>query len=233
MELAAGWKDFLRPVRDGFRHLFPTPDTGPTPEERARQRELDRLKGFSYFDTIKQLEAWAEAEVDPVQIANTPLLPRSGHHREGDEFRTKVLVCHDYAGNYHDYEASQGIGVDMKSYACEYMQFVDTFVYFSHKLVCVPPASWTNTLHRNGVYALGTVLIEPQTRDTGRLLQHNSALHFPIAEVLASIAQCYGFDGWLINIEKPFEKEIWETHRLEGFLQQLKRDLGPSRKLIW
>lgn len=232
MEIA-GWKDVLRPIRDGFRHLFPSPDTGPAPEERARQRELDRLKGFCYFDTFEQLEAWHDTEVDPIQRANTPLLPRSAENKSFVGSGTKVLLCHDYAGNYHDYESSQGAGVGVKSYFCEHMQFVDTFIYFSHKLVCVPPASWVNTLHRNGVRALGTVLIEPQTGDAGRLLRHDSAFHFPLADTLASIAQCYGFEGWLINIEKPFENNTWDSRILEGFLEQLKQKLGPDRKLIW
>ena len=55
MAYLLGWKDVLRPIRDGYRHLFPAPDTGPTPEERRKQRALDRLKGFTYFDTFEQL----------------------------------------------------------------------------------------------------------------------------------------------------------------------------------
>jgi endo-beta-N-acetylglucosaminidase D len=233
MELTLGWKDILRPIRDGFRHLFPSPDTGPTPEERARQRKLDRLKGFTYFDTFQELEAWTEGEAIPVQRANTPLLPRSRRLGEGGESRARVLLCHDYAGNYHVYEASQGVGVDVKSYFCEHLQFVDTFIYFSHKLVCVPPPSWTNALHRNGVCVLGTLLLERQTRDVERLLQRTLDYRFPLATVLASVARCYGFDGWLVNVEKPFAIEQWEPEILEAFLKQLRQELGPGRKLIW
>lgn len=235
-----GWKDVLRPIRDGYRHLFPTPDTGPTPEERARQRELDRLKGFAYFDTFEQVKSWTEEEADPVQRANTPLLSRSKVTRIGDEQKANVLICHDYAGNYHDYEASQGIGVDDFSDACEYLQFVDTFIYFSHKLVCVPPPTWTNTLHRNGVLSLGTLLIEPQTKDTESLLYSvqgspgpNAKQTFLMAVKLADIARHFGFDGYLINIEKPFPNQSLDAKALEAFLQQLREELGPDRKVIW
>jgi endo-beta-N-acetylglucosaminidase D len=228
-----GWKDILRPIRDGYEHLFPSPDTGPTPEERAKQRESDRAKGFTYFDTFDQLENWTEAESDTLQRANTPLLLRSIGDRADSDGKADVLLCHDYAGNYHEYETAQGIGVAEESYSCEYLQLVDTFIYFSHKLACVPPPTWTNTLHRNGVKTVGTVLLEPQTKDTERLLQYDKIDRFIIASKLAAIAKHCGFDGWLINIEKPFPKGSWNANLLEAFLQQLRDELGPNRKLIW
>lgn len=231
-----GWKDILRPIRDGYRHLFPTPDTGPTPEERRHQRALDRLKGFAYFDTFEQLESWIEADSDPLQRANTPLLRATGGVQTEDH-KTGVLLIHDYSGNYHDYESVQAVGVDKELYSCEYLQFVETFVYFSHKLVCVPPPTWTNTLHRNGVEALGTFLIEPQTEGSERLLNHtieeSGDLNFPMAKKLASIAIHFGFDGWLINIEKPFPSDAWDPEVLEAFLRQLKAELGVDKRLIW
>jgi endo-beta-N-acetylglucosaminidase D len=234
MAFPLGWKDILRPIRDGYRHLFPTPDTGPTPEERRKQRETDRLKGFTYFDTFEQLEQWTESDSDPLQRPNTPLLPRT--RKLDGPSKAAILLIHDYSGNYHDYESVQGIGVDEHKYACEYLQYVDSFVYFSHKLVCVPPPTWTNTLHRNGVKALGTILIEPQTEGSERLLQHTNARAnpvFPMAKKLANIAMHHGFDGWLVNIEKPFPKATWDVHVFEMFLGQLKAELGETMQLIW
>jgi endo-beta-N-acetylglucosaminidase D len=237
MAYLLGWKDILRPIRDGYRHLFPTPDTGPTPEQRRQQRELDRLKGFAYFDTFDQLQSWTEADSDPLQRANTPLLRATTGPTTDDLGKVPVLLIHDYSGNYHDYESVQAVDVEKESYSCEYLQFVDTLVYFSHKLVCVPPPTWTNSLHRNGVEALGTVLVEPQTEGTGRLLQHTvddlGQMRFPMAEKLASISTHYGFDGWLVNIEKSFPSEVWSAEVLEAFLCQLKAELGATKRLIW
>lgn len=233
MAYLLGWKDILRPIRDGYRHLFPVPDAGPTPEQRQKQRAMDQLKGFTYFDTFEQLETWTGACVDPLQRANTPFLVRHVSQR-GESAKASVLLCHDYAGNYHDYEGVSSMGLDKEQYTCEYLQFVDAFVYFSHKLVCVPPPTWTNTLHRNGVRALGTILIEPQTQASERLLQYsNNGLSFPLATKLAEIADCYGFDGWLVNIEKPFPTASWNEHLMEAFLRQLRSELGAKKQLIW
>ncbi|OCL10608.1 glycoside hydrolase family 85 protein [Glonium stellatum] len=234
-----GWKDILRPIRDGLRDRFPPPDNGPTPEERRKQRLLDSLKGFTYFDYFDQIEQWTAEASDPLQRANTPLLPRA-QHTEDAQGKANVLLCHDFSGNYHDYESSQGIGVDEENYCCEYLQFVSTFIYFSHKLACVPPPSWTNTLHRNGVKVLGTFIVEPGTKEIERILNNStiasprgSRLHFPIASKLARIAHYYGFDGWLINIEKPFPKDSWDTYLLLCFLKQLKSDLGSKSRVVW
>jgi endo-beta-N-acetylglucosaminidase D len=238
MAYILGWKDILRPIRDGYRHLFPSPDTGPTPEERERQRQLDRLRGFTYFDTIHQLELWTREEPDPFQRANTPLLRRPTRASQRDEQKANVLLVHDCSGNYHEYEAVQGTSVDEESYLCEYLQYVNTFIYFSHKVVCVPPPSWTNLLHRNGVQALGTLLVEPQTLDAEKLLQCDdgggaNVPIYPMAKKLADMAQHYGFDGWLINMEKSFAKDSWDRSVLEEFLRQLREALGPDRSLIW
>jgi endo-beta-N-acetylglucosaminidase D len=231
-----GWKDILRPIRDGYRHIFPTPDTGPTPEERRKRRDQDQLKGFTYFDTFQQLEAWGAQESYPLQRANTPLLPRCTISNVEKEQRANVLLCHDYGGNYHDYESVQEVSLDDEMYACEYLQYVETFVYFSHKLVCVPPPTWTNTLHRNGVKSLGTILLEPQTKETERLLQHvdgRDSMAFNLVRKLGDIAKHYCFDGWLVNIEKPFPMECWSPNILHDFLAQLRTELGENMQLIW
>ncbi len=233
MAYVLGWKDILRPIRDGYRHLFPLPDTGPTPEERRKQRAADRLKGLTYFDTFEQLNAWTDADADPLQRANTPLLVRSGVSAE-KLVKSKVLLCHDYAGNYHSHEGVLNVGMEEEKYACEYLQHVDTFVYFSHKLVCIPSPTWINTLHRNGVVVLGTMLIEPQTPGPEKLLHHGEdGSSFSLATKLARIANCYGFDGWLVNIEKSFPAKAWDPQLLVAFLRQLKSELGGGRQLVW
>ena len=206
-------------------------DSGPSKAERKAQRLRDVLKGFAYFDDFDELCSWNASEVDPLQQANTPLLERAApsvHDRSGPT--SKVLLCHDYKGGYHDYEAIRPHKVDNKLYSCRYLQYVDTFVYFSHKLVCVPPPTWTNTLHRNGVKVLGTFILEPQSPEIERLLVKVDG-RFRIAEQLASMAETFGFDGWLVNMEKAFSKNV--TKDLIAFIQCLKQAMGSRRQVVW
>ncbi|KAI4845296.1 hypothetical protein E4T44_05686 [Aureobasidium sp. EXF-8845] len=217
-----GWKDILRPIRDGLRDNLPSKQPHHDPEDERRCRE-DVLKGFTYFDSFQGINDWRPEQAYSFQRANTPLLPRptsstiKGHAR--------ITLIHDFSGGYHDYEDIHSPLSDLPSYSCEYMQAIDTFVYFSHKLVCVPPPSWTNALHRNGVKVLGTFLVEPQSIDMVKILQRTSSetleWEYTLASQLTHIARFYGFDGWLINIEKTFPITDWDLSKLEGFLKQL------------
>jgi hypothetical protein len=93
------------------------------------------------------------------------------------------------------------------------------------KLVCIPPPSWTNTLHRNGVKTLGTFLVEPQSANISKILQRTlsgtQGWDYTLASQLTRIARFYEFDGWLINIEKTFPITDWSLSKLGGFLKQL------------
>lgn len=233
------WKSIGKRLGKGLRDITNPPvDTGPTKEERSLQRLRDVLKGFAYFDTFDELIDWQTGDVDPLQRANTPLLERLECYREGcppgdSPSTTKTFLCHDYKGGYHDYESVRPPLRNAEMYHCEYLQFVDTFVYFSHKLVCVPPPTWTNLLHRNGVKVLGTFIVEPQTPDIERMLELVDG-EFVVAKQLTIMADIFGFDGWLLNMEKEFPKDIHRlTDRLLDFIKNLKHRLGPEKQVIW
>lgn len=120
-----------------------------------------------------------------------------------------------------------------KSYTFPYFQYIDTFIYFSHKLVCIPPPSWCNTLHRNGVKVLGTFIIERHTPHIERLLEQKNG-EYTVARQLAAMANAYGFDGWLLNIEGEFPGYYQDySSRLTDFISYLKRLLGKDSKVIW
>lgn len=40
-------------------------------------------------------------------------------------------------------------------YAFYHWQYIDIFNYFTHNLVTIPPAVWTNAAHKHGVVVLG------------------------------------------------------------------------------
>lgn len=143
------------------------------------------------------------------------------------------MLIHDYSGGYNAYESCQGAVVDKEWYSCEYWQYVETFVYFSHRLVTVPPPAWINTGHRNGVNVLGTFLVEPGSAEVAQVLEQDEAGSFSVARQLSRLAQYYGFDGWLVNIEVNFPALAWSAAKLEGFPKPLRAELGPSGRLVW
>ncbi|KAI4096159.1 MAG: hypothetical protein LQ344_001222 [Seirophora lacunosa] len=206
-------------------------------EERRAQRLRDSAIGLVYFDTFEEVESWNVADLDPIQQANQPLLRRSAaevcNTPDNDCPKTKLLLCHDYKGGYHHHESVRPAPMTRERYSCKYLQFVDTFIYFSHKLVCIPPPTWVNALHRNGVQVLGTFLIEPQTPHMDRLLMRKEGL-FVLAKQLAAITDAYGFDGWLLNIEQdsPNPYGNW-SNDLATFLSDLRGYLGMEKKVIW
>lgn len=111
------------------------------------RRQRDALKGFTYLESFDELLPFTEDAVDPLQRSNIPLLKRARCHGEAG---AKVMLIYDYRGGYNDYEACQGVFVEKEQYSCEFLQSVEVFVYFSHRLVTIPPPTWINTCHRNG-----------------------------------------------------------------------------------
>ncbi len=225
-----GWH-FGKKLRNIIGHPA---DTGPSREERRTQRLRDGPRGLVYFDDFDELEAWSAVDVDPIQKANVPLLQRSAsriHDHVGPT--SLVLLCHDYNGGYHDYESVRPSLLQDKLYACNYPQHVDTFVYFSHKLVCVPPPTWINTMHRNGVKVLGTFMVEPGTTQVERMLDQVNG-EFIVAKQLAAMADVLGFDGWLLNIELELPKSIQDpTVKIQALIRSLRRLLGPAGSVFW
>ena len=84
--------------------------------------------------------------------------------------------------------------------------FIDIFVYFSHNFVTIPPPSWTNAAHTNGVPVLGTLITEWEdgVQICSEFLQDRESFE-NLANQLVDIAEYYRFDGWLINIENPIQ----------------------------
>ena len=122
-----------------------------------------------------------------------------------------------------------------KPYSCRYFQFVEVFVYFSHKIVCIPPASWINTCHRNGVKVLGTFIMEGdgKAKSIERMLDQVGG-EYVVARRLADMARAYGFDGWLLNIEAEFPYAVQHPiSNLTAFVRSLKRYLGHNGTVIW
>lgn len=87
-----------------------------------------------------------------------------------------------------------------------YWSIVDTFVYFSHHFITIPPCGWINAAHDHGVKVLGTVITEGTNNAWNTILySRENARRF--ANALISVAKYYDFEGWLLNIENRIREE--------------------------
>ena len=211
------------------------------------------LRGLAYFGNLADVYAWKPELVDPLQKSNTPLLKRPSP--QGSTLGTKtlptsaslentsnVMVLDDFANGYHDsgYDGCQGATIEEEAYILEQWQRVEVFNYFTHRRVGIPPPTWINAGHRNGALVLGTFNIESRLgdpQDDNKRMLEKEEMKYKLASILTQMADCYGFDGWFINIESRFLDEDWAGGvPLRSFLEELKNGLAklPSGgKVVW
>ncbi|OXU26644.1 hypothetical protein TSAR_007883 [Trichomalopsis sarcophagae] len=146
----------------------------------------------------------------------------------------KTIVCHDLMGGYLEDKFIDGSNVN-DSYHFYHWSIVDTFIYFSHYFVTVPPFGWINAAHKHGVKILGTLI----TEGTGSqaiwdeiLKSRNSIIKF--ADALVQLAQFYKFEGWLLNIENDINEA--DITKLTFFIQYLTENIHQKiedSEIIW
>ncbi|KAK9486136.1 glycosyl hydrolase family 85-domain-containing protein [Lipomyces starkeyi] len=193
-----------------------------------------------YFSSLKVLQGWHESP-DDLQISRAPLRRR---HRFPDcIFSPRLLVCHDFKGGYSEDEDALFQGYfphkTGTAYWARALALMDTFVYFSHKRVAVPPVAWTNACHKSGVRCLGTIIFEHESSvsDARLLLTPNTTgTGYLYADIFARLAKHYGFDGYLLNMETTMGSPA-EARELLHFIEYLKfclhKVIGPEARVIW
>lgn len=128
------------------------------------------------------------------------------------------------AGGYHEYDTADRRISSFPTYRFMHWDLIDTFIYFSHHFVTIPPSAWISIAHkyvyfnviafyRNGVKVYGTVIIErdrvnpcPQFDQIFGVDTDEAGLSLPVkfAQKLNDIRLNYRFEGWLINFENRF-----------------------------
>ncbi|KAK9237052.1 glycosyl hydrolase family 85-domain-containing protein [Lipomyces kononenkoae] len=193
-----------------------------------------------YFSSLGAVQAWHESQ-DELQISRAALRRR---HRYADRvFSPRLLVCHDFKGGYSPDEDAlfqgyfphkTGIAYWARAFA-----MIDTFVYFSHKRVAVPPVSWTLACHKSGVRCLGTIIFEHESSvsDARLLLAPNeTGTGYLYADIFVRLAKHYGFDGYLLNMETTMGNAA-EARELLNFIEYLKfrlhKEIGSEARVIW
>nr|CAD7588708.1 unnamed protein product [Timema genevievae] len=112
---------------------------------------------------------------------------------------------------------------------------IDTFVYFSHYLITVPPVVWINAAHLHGVKILGTIITEwHDGKEVWKQVLESSRSVLKFVDCLVNICLHFGFDGYLLNVENPMEQERFPLFK--KFIYLLRISLLqhlPHAEVIW
>lgn len=108
------------------------------------------------LNTLTALLSWQAGHlIDELFCRGSLPLAQAG--RKPLPSRSRLLVCHDLAGGYGADRFAQG-----SSDACQFRlhqwHSIDLFVYFSHRLVAIPPPGWINCAHRHGTLVVMQLL---------------------------------------------------------------------------
>ncbi|XP_064622409.1 cytosolic endo-beta-N-acetylglucosaminidase-like [Lineus longissimus] len=146
----------------------------------------------------------------------------------------RTTLCHDMKGGYLEDRFVNGVQ-QADPYRFYHWQYIDSFIYFSHSFITIPPCGWTNAAHRHGVQMMGTLITE---WDDGYKLCHKFLESLDILnqviDQMVKIAKYYNFEGWLVNIENKIEKE--QVPKLIEFVKRLTEKMHaeiPNSTVLW
>eukprot|EP00928_Gymnodinium_smaydae_P047082 TRINITY_DN31412_c0_g1_i1.p1 TRINITY_DN31412_c0_g1~~TRINITY_DN31412_c0_g1_i1.p1 ORF type:complete len:472 (-),score=108.17 TRINITY_DN31412_c0_g1_i1:113-1528(-) len=176
-------------------------DHKKTPAEiKADEIVQKRLKYFPGMESVADLMSWNE----------TVAGPRYGQNPEALKLRDgpRIVSFHDMAGGYNE--------MPNNTYAMMFKSWdiVDMFVYFAHIAIVIPPQAWIALAHSHKTMVLGTIMFENENTQV-QLLEANRSLGI---QKLVDVADHYGLDGWLLNVESGG----WEGKDPEFFARDLK-----------
>lgn len=199
------------------------------------------------LDSVAELAQWTPGS-DAWNVAAIPLrerppadAPASPWSPEAQNPEIKLIHCHDMMGGYVPTLDKNPQGVDNNNiYNFNYWQYVDTFVYFSHHRVTIPPPGWTNAAHRSGARLLGTFITGTgDASEVLALVEEPEPGKFVMVDKMVEMAEYYGFDGWFFNIETslPFMTPVCDAcDKLARFIDSLRNALrvkNPAAQVIW
>ncbi|KAK2829182.1 hypothetical protein Q7C36_017172 [Tachysurus vachellii] len=185
----------------------------------------------SALKSLDELLSWKPSSANPFNKATVPLEKRWPSLQDS---QMRTLVCHDMMGGYLEDRFIQGAEVDTP-YVFYHWEYIDIFNYFSHHMVTIPPVMWTNAAHKHGVLSLGTFITEwTEGEKICEVFLAGEEQYRSVADQLVQIAHCYGFDGWLINIENMLSQG--SVKHMAPFLRYLTDQMHeqvPGSLVIW
>ncbi|XP_075739929.1 cytosolic endo-beta-N-acetylglucosaminidase [Rhipicephalus microplus] len=143
------------------------------------------------LDTLDELLAFTEPQPCIVEVMREV--------KRGDGHGPRIMFCHDMMGGYLEDRFIHGCDKP-HAYRFHHWQLIDSFVYYAHHLVTIPPPGWISAGHRHGVKVLGTLNLRSLAGIQFINKIRGSRLEKEVASQLARIATAYNFDGWLVSI---------------------------------
>lgn len=182
------------------------------------------------IDTVDELWTWENRE-DVGEEYIEPLVHYKPHNGP------QILVCHDMRGGYLQEESTEGKQLEKDKYPYMFLNWwqIDIFNYFSHHFVTIPPEDYTRVAHKHGVLSLGTFITEwtPGKGICSKILENEETMDRTV-DSLVAVANYFGFDGWLINIENEIEEEKIELLlRFCSRLTEKSKEKNSNSKVIW
>ncbi|XP_076034995.1 cytosolic endo-beta-N-acetylglucosaminidase isoform X2 [Oratosquilla oratoria] len=180
--------------------------------------------------TLQELLLW-EPEPSHSKLPVTKLKTRYPTYKET---RQRTLVCHDMKGGYLEDRFIHGCE-NKDAYRFYHWSCIDSFVYFSHNFVTIPPVGWITAGHTHGVLVMGTIITEwdPGAELCKQMFKDSETVN-SVVKKLVAIAEFYGFNGWLVNIENKIETD--QIGHLEQFMKQLTEKMHkvcPGSQVVW
>lgn len=123
----------------------------------------------------------------------------------------KTMICHDMQGGYNNDRFVNGTK-SRNEYTFYNWSIVNTFIYFSHYFITIPPIGWINAAHKHGVKVLGTIITENDYgKDIWLQVFSNLEKRDTLIDRLVEICKYYKFDGYLMNVENELQSENIEN----------------------
>ncbi|KAH7944241.1 hypothetical protein HPB52_017578 [Rhipicephalus sanguineus] len=144
---------------------------------------------------LTTLNELLEYKEEPLLCAVEPLSEAIERGKPGDP---RTIFATIWTANYKEDRFIHGTD-EAHGYRFHHWQVIDTFIYYSHNMVTIPPPGWISAAHRHAVKVLGTFILGEDGTKTINTIRC-SGLASQVAAQLANVARVGRFDGWLISI---------------------------------
>lgn len=189
----------------------PTPGKDGSAEMNEAYAAHESLMPIGPSFSVATLLEWTP-ESDPdarYSRASVPLVDRKGGFVVNPKANpeAKLMLC-SLANSSHDTTSAQGTE-NFMSWAFNYWQYTDSFVYWSGSeegLICLPTGEFTDAAHTNGVPVVATLGFPwgsgaGYVQEVSDFCQKAEDGSFPVADKMLELMDYYGFDGYFFNQE--------------------------------